>query len=79
MYGLVLVNCVSRGVGWLEGFSLKVGPTKDQTLRSFLYIQWPTKDIPEQRWTDSLMNYLIWYHLGPVSTRRIDRDREEHK
>ena len=24
MYGLILVNCVTRAVGWLEGFSLKV-------------------------------------------------------
>ena len=23
-YGLILVNCITRGVGWLEGFSLKV-------------------------------------------------------
>ncbi|CAF0970633.1 unnamed protein product [Adineta ricciae] len=50
-YGLILVNCITRGVGWLEGFSLK----------------WPTKDIPEQRWTSSLLNYLIWYHLGSES------------
>ncbi|CAF1160417.1 unnamed protein product [Adineta ricciae] len=50
-YGLILVNCITRGVGWLEGFSLK----------------WPTKDIPEQQWTSSLLNYLIWYHLGSES------------
>lgn len=24
IYGLILINCISRGVGWLEGFSLKV-------------------------------------------------------
>jgi hypothetical protein len=24
IYGLILVNCISRGVRWLEGFSLKV-------------------------------------------------------
>ncbi|UJR14116.1 hypothetical protein I4U23_001111 [Adineta vaga] len=47
-YGLMLVNCITRGVGWLEGFSLK----------------WPTKDIPNQQWTESLINYLMWYHLG---------------
>jgi len=46
--GLILINCISRGVRWLEGFSFKGAK----------------KDIPEQRWTDSLMNYLIWYHLG---------------
>lgn len=28
MYGLISVNCVSRGVGWLEGFSLKVRTVK---------------------------------------------------
>ncbi|CAF1359026.1 unnamed protein product [Adineta steineri] len=49
--GLILVNCSTRGVGWLEGFSLK----------------WPTKDIPEQRWTESLLNYLIWHLVGSTS------------
>jgi hypothetical protein len=24
VYGLILVNCISRGIRWLEGFSLKV-------------------------------------------------------
>jgi len=48
IYGLILINCMTRGVGWLEGFSLK----------------WPTKDIPDQQWTVSLLNYLLWYHLG---------------
>ena len=24
IYGLVLINCITRGVRWLEGFSLKV-------------------------------------------------------
>lgn len=24
IYGLILINCITRGVGWLEGFSLKV-------------------------------------------------------
>jgi hypothetical protein len=24
IYGLILVNCISRETGWLEGFSLKV-------------------------------------------------------
>jgi len=24
IYGLILVNCISRSMGWLEGFSLKV-------------------------------------------------------
>ncbi|UJR33050.1 hypothetical protein I4U23_020509 [Adineta vaga] len=48
IYGLILINCVSRGIGWFEGFTLK----------------WPTKDMPQQTWTDPLLTYLIWYHLG---------------
>ena len=24
IYGLILINCVSRGIGWFEGFTLKV-------------------------------------------------------
>jgi pimeloyl-ACP methyl ester carboxylesterase len=48
IYGLILVNCISRGLGWFEGFTLK----------------WPTKDMPQQTWTDALLTYLIWYHLG---------------
>jgi len=48
IYGLILINCISRGIGWFEGFTLK----------------WPTKDMPQQTWTDALLTYLIWYHLG---------------
>ncbi|CAF0916546.1 unnamed protein product [Adineta ricciae] len=48
IYGLILINCVSRGIGWFEGFTLK----------------WPTKDMPQQTWTDAVLTYLIWYHLG---------------
>ncbi|CAF4167349.1 unnamed protein product, partial [Rotaria sp. Silwood2] len=48
IYGLILVNCISRGIGWFEGFTLK----------------WPTQDMPQQAWTDALLTYLIWYHLG---------------
>lgn len=59
-YGLVLVNCVTRSARWLEGFSLK----------------WPTKDIPDQKWTDSLMKYLLWYHLGS-ETQKTQPDLED--
>ncbi|CAF0744891.1 unnamed protein product [Adineta steineri] len=48
MYGLILINGVSRGINYFEGFTLK----------------WPTKDMPQTTWTDPLLTYLIWYHLG---------------
>lgn len=48
IYGLILINGVVRGLGWLEGFTLK----------------WPTQDMQQQTWTDPLLTYLIWYHLG---------------
>lgn len=48
IYGLILINGVARGLGWFEGFTLK----------------WPTQDMQQQTWTDPLLTYLIWYHLG---------------
>ncbi|CAF3009667.1 unnamed protein product [Rotaria socialis] len=48
VYGLILINCISRGLSWFEGFSLK----------------WPTQDMPQQTWTDPLLTYLTWHHLG---------------
>lgn len=60
IYGLILLNCVTRSAKLFEGFSLK----------------WPTKDISEEKWTESLMNYLLWYHLGP-DTQKTQPDLED--
>jgi len=37
IYGLILINCITRGAGWLEGFSLKVFIFQKITI-SFLHI-----------------------------------------
>jgi len=38
IYGLILVNCVSRGVRWLEGFSLKVILSKNIQICEIFFI-----------------------------------------
>ncbi|CAF1011318.1 unnamed protein product [Rotaria sordida] len=57
VYGLILINCIARNVKWLESLSIKRA----------------TKDMSQQHWTDSLLNYLIGYHLGP-GTQASDPD-----
>ncbi|CAF1335904.1 unnamed protein product [Rotaria sp. Silwood1] len=51
IYGLILINCVSRSVGWLESFSVKR----------------TAKDVTQQHWTEALLSYLIEHNLGSTS------------
>ncbi|CAF1981335.1 unnamed protein product [Rotaria magnacalcarata] len=57
IYGLIMVNCVSRSMKWLENVLIK---------RAF-------KDATQDYWTESLFDYLIWYHLG-ADTQSSDQE-----
>lgn len=58
--GLILVNCNSQSAGWLEWVYHKVNIKSLRKLQQ----QQQSQDHPTSGLPESVVDYLIWYHMG---------------
>ena len=73
--GLILINCNSQSAGWLEWVYHKVNIKSLRKLQQLERQQQPDKQVDSSssttgqqqgscRLPDSVVDYLMWYHLG---------------